>query len=274
MSDLMPDVIVETWPRLRHEPTDRRIRALLNGDVVVDSTRVVLVWEPWRIVPSYAVPAEDVRAALTPGSASENRPDGTILHPGIPFARHSTPGTALDVEHAGQVRAGAAFQPADPDLAGLVVLDFGGFDTWLEEDDELVSHVRDPYHRIEVRPSSRELRIEANGRLLVHTTRPTLVFETQLPTRYYVPRDDVVASVEPSRQVSACAYKGVASYWTVGGVTDVAWSYEQPLPDATRLAGLLGFWNELVDITVDGRRLARPNTRVSRVLVDEFKLAV
>jgi uncharacterized protein (DUF427 family) len=274
MSDLLPDMIVETWPRLRHEPLDRRIRALLGGEAAVDSTRAVMVWEPWRIVPSYAVPVEDVRAALTPGTTAENRPDGTILHPGVPFARHSTPGTTFDLEHAGQVRQGAAFRPADRDLTGLVVLDFGAFDTWLEEDDELVSHVRDPYHRIEVRPSSREVQIDASGQLLARTTRPTLVFETHLPTRYYVPRADVVAPVEPSSQVSACAYKGVASYWTIGGVTDVAWSYERPLPDATRLAGLLGFWNELVDITVDGRRLARPDTRVSRVLADEFKLDV
>src|SRR5689334_2212300 len=149
MSDLMADMIVETWPRLRHEPLDRRIRALLGGEAVVDSTRAVMVWEPWRIVPSYAVPVEDVRASLTPGITSDNRPDGAILHPGIPFARHSTPGTTLDVEHAGQVREGAGFRPADPDLAGLAVFDFGAFDTWLEEDDPLVSHVRDPYHRIE-----------------------------------------------------------------------------------------------------------------------------
>lgn len=274
MSYRMADIMVDAWPRLRHETLDRRIRARLDGATVVDTTRAVLVWEPGRISPSYAVPEGDVHADLIPAPSADAAPAGAVLHPGVPFGQHSTPGEPLSLDHGGRVHAGAAFRPADADLAGLVILDFGAFDAWLEEDDPLVAHARNPYHRVDVRPSRRDVRIEVDGRVLASTVRPTLVFETQLPSRFYVPRPDVVAEMVPSSRVSACAYKGVARYWTVGGVRDAAWSYERPVADASRLAGLIGFWNELVDIFVDGERRARPDTPIARLMADEFDLDV
>lgn len=238
-------------PQLRHEPTAKWIRAAAGGLDVVDSTRAVLVWEPGRFVPSYAVPAEDVAAELveTPTQTADGI---AVLHPGIPFARHSTPGQALTLVLPGGTRLeGAAFRPADDDLAGLVVLDFAAFDTWREEDEVIRGHPRDPYHRVDVRRSSRHVRVELNGVLIAESTRPTLVFETGLPVRYYLPREDVVVPLTPTDTHTICAYKGEASYWSAEGLTDVVWGYEEPLPDAAGLEGHVAFYDDKVQISVD-----------------------
>jgi uncharacterized protein (DUF427 family) len=261
---------------LRHEPTAKRIRAELGGETVVDSTRAVLVWEPRRVVPSYAVPAEDVRGELVPAGPAAAGPGGDVgvpladvtalrvLDPRVPFTVHSAEGEMVDVHAAGQHRPGAGFRPADPDLAGLVILDFGAFDAWYEEDEQNVGHPRDPYHRIDVLPSSRPVRLELEGEVLAVSSRPALLFETMLPTRYYLPRADVTAELVPSSTRTWCAYKGQASYFSaqVGGrlVPDIAWSYPDPRHDADRVRDLIAFFDERVDVTLDGERRARPVT--------------
>ena len=171
----MRDAIMDRWPELRYEPTEKRIRVMLGDDVLVDTTRALLVWEPRRIVPSYAVPLADLRGELTPDAETSMDAD-RLLHPGIPFAVHSAPGDSFTVRTGSGERTAAAFRPADPDLDGYAILDFKAFDRWLEEDDPLVSHARDPFHRIDVRPSSRHVRIELNGELLAreHPAQPAL----------------------------------------------------------------------------------------------------
>jgi uncharacterized protein (DUF427 family) len=261
---------------LRHEPTAKRIRAELGGETVVDSTRAVLVWEPRRVVPSYAVPAEDVRGELVLAGLAAAGPGGDVgvaladvtalrvLDPRVPFTVHSTEGEMVDVHAAGQHRPGAGFRPADSDLAGLVMLDFGAFDAWYEEDEQNVGHPRDPYHRIDVLPSSRPVRLELEGEVLAVSSRPALLFETMLPTRYYLPRADVTAELVPSSTRTWCAYKGQASYFSaqVGGrlVPDIAWSYPDPRHDADRVRDLIAFFDERVDVTLDGERRGRPVT--------------
>jgi uncharacterized protein (DUF427 family) len=261
---------------LRHEPTAKRIRAVLGGETVVDSTRALLVWEPRRIVPSYAVPAEDVHGELraaavaTAGPGSDvgvALPDVTtlrVLDPRIPFTVHSADGEAADLRAAGRERPGAAFRPADTDLAGMVILDFGAFDAWYEEDELNVAHPRDPFHRIDVLPSSRQVQLELDGVVLADSSRPALLFETMLPTRYYLPRADVTTELIPSDTKTWCAYKGQASYYSVriGGrlVPDVAWYYTDPRHDALQVRDLIAFFTERVDVTLDGERHPRPVT--------------
>src|SRR5256714_8541665 len=218
----------------RPEPTAERIPAVLGGDTVVDSTRAVLVWEPRGIVPSYAVPADDVRGDLVPTGAG---PDATgadgpgdevgvrladvtalrVLDPRVPFAVHSTAGEAVDLRAAGQTRPGAGFRPADPDLAGLVILDFTAFDAWYEEDEQNVAHPRDPFHRIDVLPSSRQVRLELDGQVLAVSSRPGLLFETMLPTRYYLARGGVTAELGASSPRTWCGYKGPAADFSPAG---------------------------------------------------------
>jgi uncharacterized protein (DUF427 family) len=267
----MRDLMMGNLPQLRHEPTEKRIRALLGGRTAVDSRRAVIVWEPRRIVPTYAVPVADVTAELV---STELQPDSgkPLLHPGIPFAAHSTPGRPYAVRLGDETRDQAAFQPDDADLAEHVLLDFDAFDGWLEEDEPVVSHPRDPYHRVDTRSSSRHVRIERDGVLLAESTRPVLLFETNLPTRYYLPREDVLAPTKPSDRRTYCAYKGEASYLTFEPGGDLAWYYPNPLPDAVGITGLVSFYNEMVDITVDGDNHDRPATEVSKSLVEEFGL--
>jgi uncharacterized protein (DUF427 family) len=253
---------------LRHEPTDKWIRARLGGRVVVDSRAALLLWEPRRIVPTYAVPDEDVRAELVPVEPAPDS-DVPVLHPGIPFAVHSTPGQTYDVRVGGDVRERAAFRPDDTDLAGHVVLDFDAFD-WTEEDEPVFSHPRDPFSRVDARRSSRHVVIERDGVLLAESHAPTLVFETKLHPRFYLPREDLRAEVLPSDMVTACPYKGRASYLSFAVGENLAWTYPDPLPEASPLAGLVAFFDEVVDVTVDGVRRKRPDSPVAKVMQDEF----
>ena len=269
MSTRVRDAMMRQLLELRHEPTEKRVRALVGDETVVDSARALLVWEPRRVVPEYAVPEADVRGELVPGAAGE-RSDAPVLHPGIPFTVHSAAGEPLDLRLGGETRAGAAFRPEDDDLAGYVLLGFKAFDRWLEEDEPVLSHPRDPYHRVDTRRSARSVRIEIEGEVVAESTRATLVFETGLPTRFYLPREDVRADLEPSDRLSYCPYKGQASYWSAGGQRDVAWTYADPLPDAVALAGLVAFYDERVDVVLDGERRERPVTVFSRALLDEF----
>lgn len=217
MRDLLGDVLGS----LRYEPTDKRLRVYRTDELVADTLNGRLVWEPGRVVPTYAVPESDVTAPLDPA-----------------IARRSE----------------------DPDLAGHLILDFNAFE-WREEDEPIVAHPHDPFKRIDILSSDRHVRIEHEGRLLAESTQPLLLFETLLPIRYYLPRADVVADHEPSDTISYCAYKGRASYFSVpGGARDMAWTYPAPLREAEPVRDHVCFFNEKVDVFVDGRREERPVT--------------
>jgi uncharacterized protein (DUF427 family) len=253
---------------LRHQPTDKWVRARLGGRFVADSRAALLVWEPRRIVPAYAVPDGDVRAELVPAEPAPES-DAPVLHPGVPFAVHSTPGQTYDVR-VGDIRAErAAFRPDDADLADHVVFAFDAFD-WTEEEEPVFSHPRDPFSRVDARRSSRHVRIQRDGVLLAESHSPTLVFETKLHPRFYLPRADVKAEVLPSDLVTACPYKGRATYLSFAVGENLAWTYPDPLPDASQLAGLVAFFDEVVDVIVDGVRRERPDSPVAKVMTDEF----
>ena len=256
-------------PQLRMQPTQKRIRVLSGGELVADTTRAALVWEPRRILAQYAVPVDDLLvpyentadASPPPPKDEVRMGDGpSVLAPGN-FRLHTTSGQELTIGTGDRALIGAGFRPTDPDLADYVVLDWDAFDTWLEEEERLFAHPRDPFHRVDVRTSTRKVRISANGVLLAESTTPTLVFETGLPTRYYLPRTDVVADLVPAVKTTECAYKGEASYYSVGDLTDIAWTYEQPLWDCPGIQGLVAFFTERqVDLELDGVPIERPIT--------------
>jgi uncharacterized protein (DUF427 family) len=256
---------------LRYEPTAKRIRGMIGDDAVVDSTRTRIVWEPGRVVPSYAVPAEDVSGEIVPRSDGPSPPPAElprlggqqVLDPSIAFSVRTTEGEAVTIRARGREAAG--FRPRDPDLDGYVVLDFDDFDAWYEEDERNVSHPRDPFHRIDIVHSSRRVRVEAGGEVLAESSQPYLLFETHLPVRYYLPAEDVRTDVlTPSSTRTACAYKGEASYFALPGAGDIAWTYPAPLREAAEVTDRIAFFNELVDVVVDGERLERPVTPWSR----------
>jgi len=256
MAVVLEDLLRGAMPELRVQSIPKRVRGLVGDRVVVDSERVVLVWEPRRVLPQYAVPAEDVLGDLVHCAGSEEAaPDGAVIPPRTPFAVHSTPGTPLTVR-AGEVELrGAAFRPDDPDLEGRVVLDSSAMDHWMEEDERVLGHPSDPLHRIECLASSRHVVVRAGDVVIADSTRPVLLLEPPLPVRYYLPRDDVrldLLTVSDSHTV--CPYKGVASYWSVevDGTTipDVAWVYEDALHDARPVEGMVCFYPDKVHLDV------------------------
>jgi uncharacterized protein (DUF427 family) len=267
----MNDILGGARERLRHEPIEQRVRARIGADAVVDSTRALLVWEPRRVVPSYAVPEADIGAEPAPAPDGDEIPGG-VLHPGVPFGAHTAAGEPVTIGD----RVGAGFRLADADLAGYVVLDFKAFDGWYEEDERVTGHPRDPYHRVDVRASARPVRIEVDGEVIAETTRARFVLETNLPLRFYLPPADIRPELRPSARRTYCPYKGAASYCSVeaGGRLreDLGWSYEQPLSEVGALTGLVAFWNERVDVYLDGELRARPGGRIAAALRDEFRV--
>jgi len=275
MSVRVRELLMHELDALRHEPTQKRIRAELGGRTWIDSTRAMLVWEPKRIVPTYAVPAEDVAGEITPvpgdapaGDAGEvagvRLGDRPVYDPSIPFAVHTAEGEPVSIRDPGGGREAAAFRPSDAALAGYLIVDFGAFDAWYEEDERNLAHPRDPFHRIDIVHSSRHVRVERDGRVLAESSTPYLLFEPPLPVRYYLPREDVRTDLlRPSEKRTSCAYKGEASYWALDG-EDVAWTYPQPLREAAEVTDRIAFFNEFVDVVVDGVPKERPVTPWSR----------
>jgi uncharacterized protein (DUF427 family) len=244
--------------RIRIEASSKRVRAYLGGEVVADSIRPVLVWEiPYY--PAYYFPVEDVRAdALEPDGGTSHSPSRGDA-------------TTFTVTAGGKRAPGAAWRYEDSpieELRDLIRFDWDAMDAWFEEDEEVFTHPRSPYTRVDILPSSRHIEVQVDGVTIADTTHARLLFETGLPVRYYVPKTDVrLDLLVETDTVTHCPYKGAARYWSVrAGDTlheDFAWSYPTPLPESERVAGLIAFYNEKVDIIVDGVRQERPRTKFS-----------
>jgi uncharacterized protein (DUF427 family) len=273
MATKLSEVLFGTFPQLRYQPTAKRVRAMVGGNAVVDTLYAFLVWEPKRITPIYAVPEVDLRAELVPpaqqpGEVAEHGVrlglDGPpALDPRTGFGRHTAAGEEFDVVTSEARLPRAAFRPEDPDLAGYVVLDFKAFD-WLEDDEEIIGHPRDPFHRVDIRASSLTVEVRLDDVTLATTKGAQLLYETMLPVRYYIPPGDVrLDLMDASDKKTVCPYKGTASYWTYPlseNGKNIAWMYDQRFRDAAQIQGLVSFFNERVDITVDGVRQERPIT--------------
>lgn len=260
LSDTLMGLIAE----LRYEPTLKRVRGDLDGTTLVDTRHALLVWEPKRVTPTFAVPEKDLAARLTPASRRENGEEcpAPILLEGMPildprtaFSQHTAPGTPLDLEVGGRSLQGAAFRPDDPALDGYVLVDFDALQ-WREEDEAIIGHPRDPFQRIDIRRSSDHVTVRMEGVLLAETSRAVRLYETFLPPRLYIPPSDVrldLLELSPTRTL--CPYKGEASYFSYPGSPhgrDVAWRYDSRFPDATQIHGLVCFFDERVDVKIDG----------------------
>jgi len=252
-----PDYPQMAAARGRIEPAPRRVRGYLGHELVFDTTAARYVWEiPYY--PAYYVPLTDVRTELL---RDEDHPQKVQLGAS---RLHSLIG-------AGQVHKSAArVFDADSDgpVAGTVRFEWEPL-RWFEEDEQIYGHPRNPYSRVDALRSHRHVRAELDGVVLADTRAPVLLFETGLPTRYYIdPTDVAFEHLEPTTTQTLCPYKGTTSgYWSVRtGETlhpDLAWTYHYPLPAVAPIAGLVAFYNEKLDITVDGTPLARPRTQFS-----------
>ena len=248
-----PDYPQMAAVRGRIEPAPRRVRGFLGHQLVFDTTSARYVWEvPYY--PQYYIPRADVRAEFL---RDENHAQKVQLGPSRTF---SLVGDGQTYESAARV-----FDDGDGPVAGLVRFEWDPL-TWFEEDEQIYGHPRNPYVRVDALRSHRHVTVELDGVLLADTHSPVLLFETGLPTRYYIDRTDVAFEhLEPADTQTLCPYKGVTSgYWSVRvGDTlhpDLAWTYHYPLPAVAPITGMVAFYNEKLDITVDGVKLARAQT--------------
>ena len=207
------------------EPCPRRVRAALGGVVGVDTTEALYVWDiPYY--PAWYVPNSSIDREVVPAGAIT---------------------TGLGIDDYSRIAWDAV-------------------DAWFEEDEEVFKHPRDPYHRVDVLHSSRHVRVLVDGQVVADSRSPRLLFETNLPVRYDLPKLDVrMDLLSLTDRSSVCPYKGTAEYWSVninGSLhEDLVWGYREPIPEAAKIAGLVCFYNERVDIEVDGQMLARPKTQ-------------
>ena len=233
------------------EPCPKRVRVVLGGEMIADSRGTMLLHESGH-QPIYYFPPSDVRLDL--------------MEPAERHTRCPKRGQASYYD----VRAGDGFEPAvawyypepiasaPPALKDMIAFYFARMDRWLEEDEEIRGHPRDPYHRIDTRASSSRVQLSVGGVVLAESLRPVALFDTGLPVRWYMPLEDVVAPLRRSDTVTHCPYKGDASYWNVGDEDDLVWCYEDPMPGALPIKGLACFFNERVDLAVDGEAWERP----------------
>ena len=238
------------------EPVQRRVRVMFGGVTIADSKKVMLLLENRRLA-IYYFPASDVRLDLFVPTNFKSP------HPGKGEA------TFYSTKVGDRIAEKAAWrylQPERPEFKDYVAFYWDKMDAWFEEDDEVFVHPRDPYHRVDVLNSSRHVKVVVGGEVVAETTRPRLLFETGLPTRYYIPKLDVrLDLLTPTTTSTRCPYKGKASYWTVNvsgkEFTDIVWSYPAPIPECPKIENLLCFYDEKVDaVYVDGELQPRPVT--------------
>jgi uncharacterized protein (DUF427 family) len=230
------------------EPLRRRLRAELGGRTVVQSDDAALLFEPGRYPVAYFPIADFADGALRP---TDHR------------STHADLGETAWFEVVGDTRSAArgAWQHIDLPahaaiLEGKVALAWRAMDGFYEEDDRILGHAADPYHRIDIRHSSRHLLVRAGDRILADTTNPLVLYESGFAPRWYVPRDDVAAdALVPSEQQTFCPYKGIASYYDIEGSRNAAWSYRAPLDDMAAIRELVSFEPDRVEVMLDSQRL-------------------
>ena len=243
--------------RVRVERSLKRVHAYLGQEVVVDTANPLLVWEvPYY--PSYYFPSSDIQAELVPTGAVDHSPSrGDATFYDVKVARATAP-------------AAARRYPASPieEIRDAVHIEWNAMDEWLEEDEPVYVHPRDPYTRVDILASSRHVRVVVDGETIADSRQPRILFETGLPPRYYLPLPDVrLGLLTPSQSSTQCPYKGTATYWDLDvhgrRYEDLVWIYRAPLPESQKIAGLAAFYNEKVDLYVDGVLQERARTKFS-----------
>jgi uncharacterized protein (DUF427 family) len=230
------------------EPLRRRLRAELGGRTVVQSDDAVLLFEPGRYPVAYFPLADFAEGALRQTDhRSEHRDLGeTVWFEIIGDTRHAARGAWQHIalpEHAAI-------------LEGKIALAWRAMDGFYEEDDRILGHAADPYHRIDIRRTSRHLEVRAGDRVVADTTSPLVMYESGFAPRWYVPRADVVGEALTSVDLQTfCPYKGVASYYDIADIRHAAWSYRAPFDAMAAIGDLVSFEPEKVQVMLDDERL-------------------
>ncbi len=242
------------------EPSPRRVRAVFAGQDIADS-RQVMLFRQSRATPVYYFPRSDVRTDLLVETEAlrEDPLKGTGRLWNVVVGNHIADQAAVTYP---------APLPEWPTRADYVAFDWDKMDHWFEEAEEVIRHARDPYHRVDVAQSDRHVQIVAAGEVIADTRRAKLLWETGMPTRYYIPPADIrMDLLAPTDLHTRCPYKGEGSYWKLKGLPDaaaseIAWAYLDPLPECPKIKSLISFYNERVDdVIVDGESEFKPLPR-------------
>ena len=243
------------------EPTPKWLRVVAGGQTVADSHNALIMFEAGH-TPVYYFPIDDVRMEYFEAS------DHTTHSPYLGDARFWT------LRVGDKVEANAMWnypQQADdgPAIQDHVAFVWDAMDAWFEENEEVYVHARDPYKRVDILPSTRHVKVLLDGETIAETHNPTLLFETGLPVRYYIPKTVIrLDLLRPSDRVTRCPYKGAASYYSVQTGErlhqDLVWYYTYPTNESSGIKGLACFFNERAGIYVDGEPLVRPQTKWSK----------
>ena len=238
-------------------PTDRRVRTTFNGRDVAASSQVMLLRDS-GVDLHYFFPLEDVDTALLEEAGQqEHSPErGDLARWSLSVDGKRAEAAAWSYRNAPEGR---------PATDGYLTFDWDAMDEWFEESERVYVHPRDPFHRVDAVLSDRHIRVELDGVELANSRRPVTLFETGLPTRFYLPPEDVERELlTPTALSTRCPYKGLASYWSVNAngteYENHVWGYPEPIAEAPKIKGLLSFFNEKVDIYQDGELLPRPRT--------------
>ncbi len=250
---------------IRIELSPKWVRAVFGGQVIADSREVLLVWDRSR-TPVYYFPEKDVRMNFMTPSDLHTKSDtkGEASYYNLKVGEKESENAVW--YHAKPSTSDPSLG-APPDLKGYVAFVWGEMDAWYEEGEEVFVHPHDPYHRIDVLSSARNVRVVLGGMTVAESNRPVLLFETGFPTRYYLPKADVRFDLlRPSDTISRCAYKGEARYYSVEVegklVKDIVWYYRFPTTEVSKIVNNLAFYSENVDaVFVDGKELAKPQRR-------------
>ena len=243
---LVPEPLPERL--LFAEPLRRRMRVRFGGAWVADSEDVVLLHEPGRYPVAY-FPLSDIFPDVLRSSdyITTHRDLGETTWYAVRAGAHARPRAAW--EHTGLPSYAGQ-------LKGRVAFAWRAMDAFYEEDERIAGHAADAYHRIDIRPTSRHLVVQHNGQVVANTKRPLVLYESGFAPRWYVPGDDVdAAALTPAEGQTFCPYKGLCSYFGIGGVARAAWSYPDAYPEAGRISGLISFEPDLVDVILDGTKL-------------------
>ncbi|KAI3615050.1 hypothetical protein WG66_016924 [Moniliophthora roreri] len=231
------------------EPCLKRVRALFGGQFIIDTHKAKLVWEH-AYYPFYYFPREEVQDQYLQGKKTGS--DGVEMYD-IVVGKHTAP-QAVTVFTQGK-------------LAGLLKIDFRAMDAWFEEDEQVFVHPKDPYKRVDVLQSSRHVRVEVNGVEVANTHKPRFLYETGLPVRTYIPKTDCkIGLLVPSDLTTECPYKGTANYYNIlispneSPVSNVVWWYRNPNLECAAVQGFVAFYDEKVDVWIDGEKQERPKT--------------
>jgi uncharacterized protein (DUF427 family) len=248
---------IEGGHKITFEPVNKWLRVMFVGQIIADSKRAYLLLPGGP--PFYYFPKADVRMDLfQPSDYSEESP---LLGKAVYW----------NIKFGDKLLQNAAWTHPEPassilDLTGYVAFDWAKMDAWFEEAEQVYIHPHDPYKRIDILQSTRQVVVIVGSEKVAESNRPTLLFETGLPTRYYLPKLDVrMDLLVPSDKVTGCAYKGLANYYSVKigdkTIPDIAWYYRYPTPEASKISGLICFFNEKVDMLyVDGEEQPKPRT--------------